>query len=319
MFLLSYSFIEPEDSLHLYHPSWLNVWESHSYNNALKSTGANGWGFKRFGMLKETYARDAARNTNYIAYIDAMEKVADQALHGLSTKERMMLFKSRTAFIYVDSWGESGTFETKISALHSSVIDTLPKNLVKKFSVRDVTCKIRGEKTSLTHAMRMAQDYLEWDVFDFVVVCGGHRAVPLLTFTAENMQTGRSDARARSIPGINITIERVGCFVFSLRESALRINCGHYHEDVTSVLNREVTGTTHQLDIMGFTEKKLRRLSDPYYPRNALNLTDIYGYSGCLTPALSWDYISRQSLNQGCMRTILPDNSGGCNYFDTWY
>ena len=33
----------------------------------------------------------------------------------------------------------------------------------------------------------MAQDYLAWDVFDFVVICGGYRAVPLLAFTAESM------------------------------------------------------------------------------------------------------------------------------------
>jgi hypothetical protein len=36
--------------IYLYYPSWLNVWESHSYNTALKTTGANGWRFKRFGI-----------------------------------------------------------------------------------------------------------------------------------------------------------------------------------------------------------------------------------------------------------------------------
>ncbi len=47
-------------------------------------------------------------------------------------KERMLLLKSRTAFIYIDSWGESGVFEYNISSLNLSTIDTLPKSLIKK-------------------------------------------------------------------------------------------------------------------------------------------------------------------------------------------
>jgi hypothetical protein len=53
MYLSSYSFIEPDEKLYLYYPGWLNVWESHSYNKALKATGASSWGFKRFGSTED--------------------------------------------------------------------------------------------------------------------------------------------------------------------------------------------------------------------------------------------------------------------------
>lgn len=145
MYLSSYSFMEPDEPFYLYYPSWLNVWESHSYNTALKTTGANGWRFKRFGSRREIYTREITRRPEHTPYINALDKVSDAALHSMSAKERMLLLKSRTAFIYIDSWGESGVFEYNISSLNLSTIDTLPKNLVKKFSISDVTCKVRGE------------------------------------------------------------------------------------------------------------------------------------------------------------------------------
>lgn len=145
MYLSSYSFMEPDEPFYLYYPSWLNVWESHSYNTALKTTGANGWRFKRFGSRSQIYTREITRRPEHTPYINAFDKVSDAALHSMSAKERMLLLKSRTAFIYIDSWGESGVFEYNISSLNLSTIDTLPKNLVKKFSISDVTCKIRGE------------------------------------------------------------------------------------------------------------------------------------------------------------------------------
>lgn len=73
------------------------------------------------------------------------------------------------------------------SALHIATIDTLPKNLLKKFSITEPTCKIRGEKQAFVQALRMAQDYLAWDVFDNVVICAAYRAIPVLVFSEEDV------------------------------------------------------------------------------------------------------------------------------------
>ena len=116
MFLSSFSLIEPEDKFYFYQPSWLNAWESHLFNKALKSTHANGWGLKRFGTQPELYAGEMIRNPQYQKYTDAMEQAADDALMALPAKERMKLLKQRTAFIYVDSWGNPGRL--KISPAH---------------------------------------------------------------------------------------------------------------------------------------------------------------------------------------------------------
>ena len=68
MYLSSFSLIEPEDKFYFYQPSWLNAWESHLFNKALKSTHANGWGLKRFGTQPELYAGEMIRNPQYQKY-----------------------------------------------------------------------------------------------------------------------------------------------------------------------------------------------------------------------------------------------------------
>ncbi|HGP0978451.1 TPA: ATP-binding protein [Klebsiella aerogenes] len=316
MYLSSYSFIEPDEPFYLYYPSWLNVWESHSYNTALKTTGANGWRFKRFGSRSEMYTREITRRPEHTPYINAFDKVSDAALHSMSAKERMLLLKSRTAFIYIDSWGESGVFEYNISSLNLSTIDTLPKNLVKKFSISDVTCKIRGEKFSLYQAMAMAQDYLAWDVFDFVVICGGYRAVPLLAFTAESMIQSEVKNKKRLIPGVNTSIERVGCFIFSKRKSGLKINCGPYIHTATNNPHLPGVENTDDIDIIAYVRGINKTKSSPH---TGIDLIARYGCSGCMTPALSWQYINQYALHNGCLRTVIPGVASGYAYFDTWY
>lgn len=319
MYLSSYAFVEPEEPIVVYYPSWLNVWESHAYNNALKSTNANSWGFRRFGISNDTYIREATRKANYIPYIDAFEKAADAALHELSAKERMQLLKSRTAFIYVDSWGEQGAFEYNISAMHSSTLDTLPKNLVKKFSVNNVTCKIRGEKNALMQAMRLAQDYLDWHVFDFVIICGGFRATPLLAFSIENMHSGYKEKRTQETPNINLSVERVGCFIFSKRESQLKINCGAYIRTDNEVPREGASFLNPDISVVSYAGRNRANLQITASPVKTLDLVNLYGDSGCLTPALSWQYITHRAMSEGCIRTIMPMHSGGYHYFDTWY
>ncbi|MEB8292588.1 ATP-binding protein [Klebsiella michiganensis] len=316
MHLLSFSLMEPETPLFLYSPGWLNVWEAYSYNIALKNTGANSWAFKRFGTREDAYHREIVNRTNYIDYISAIEKVSDSAMQTLSQKERMLMMKSRTAFIYVDSWGEAAGFEYDISTLHLSTIDTLPKNLVKKFSVDNVTCKIRGEKKALIQAMRLAQDYLSWDIFDFVIICGGYRAIPLLAFTAADINPRRKMKKTCKIPGMNLSIERVGCFIFSQTTGDLKINCGPYLSTDSSQYHKHHES---DIDLIAFSGGGCS--ITPFFnnPVEFLDLENKYGCSGCITPALSWHYIGQHAFNSGRMRTILSDCNDGLSYFDTWY
>jgi len=79
MYLSSFSLVEPEDKFYFYQPSWLNAWEAHLFNKALKSTHANGWGLKRFGTQPDLYPGEMIRNPHYQKYLEAMEKAADGA------------------------------------------------------------------------------------------------------------------------------------------------------------------------------------------------------------------------------------------------
>ncbi|RNT35932.1 ATP-binding protein [Klebsiella aerogenes] len=228
----------------------------------------------------------------------------------------MLLLKSRTAFIYIDSWGESGVFEYNISSLNLSTIDTLPKNIIKKFSINNVTCKIRGENYSLFQAMALAQDYLAWDVFDFVVICGGYRAVPLLAFTAESLRHCETKKPHKYVPGVNFSIERVGCFIFSRRESHLRVNCGPYIPNGPGSLFVSQSENNNDIDFIAYAGG-INKSKPP--SNNGIDLITRYGCSGCMTPALSWQYITQHALHNGCLRTVIPGVAGGYAYFDTWY
>lgn len=319
MYLSSFAITEPEESVYLFYPSWVNVWESHMYNRSLKSTHAHAWGFKRFGTTKTSYTREMIRTPEYKQYLDAMDNVCDAALHQLSAKARMQLMKSRTAFIYVDSWGESGPFEDISSALHTAMIDTLPKNLVKKFSVKDFTCKIRGEKQSLVQAMRVAQDYLDWDIFDNVVICAAFRAVPVLAMSEEDIVTDKKAARRKRDIRMNLCVERVGCFVFNNRDGEHQVNCGHYIIPTSDeVLHNDLLNLSAGVEHICYAGlRKSEPVRTLLARDNAMSLVDTYGGSGCMTPALSWVWLEQHGNIQGKIRTLVPDNFGGYTWFDT--
>ncbi|URQ62124.1 ATP-binding protein [Pantoea alhagi] len=320
-YLSSFAVIEPDDRFYRYHPSWLNVWESHLYNRAIKATNAQGWFFKRFGCDKALYAREMIRKPACIDYIEATEQAADQALQQLAAKERMRLMKSRTAFICVDAWGESGLFENITSALHVTMLDSLPKNLLKKFSVKEFTCKVRGEQHAFMQALRMAQDYLSWDIFDFVVISAAYRAIPPLVFsTAENTaQAENPDIK------MNFSVERAGCFIFSQQESALQIACGNYLFPDSNLLTLDrLCGDAdiERLAIAGLSYNLPERDSANKPGASAaeiIRLSEKYGDSGCLSPALSWLYLERHRCRSGKMRTVMPGAMGSYHYFDTRY
>lgn len=321
MYLSSFSLLEPDENFYFYAPHWLNAWEAYLYNQALKSTSASGWAFKRFGTDKDTYEREMIRKPRYIDYLESMEQAADAALQQMTPRDRMLLLKSRAAFIYIDAWGESSVFENITSALHTSTIDTLPKNILKKFSIKNVTCKVRGEKFSLIQAMQLAQDYLHWQVFDFVIICGAYRAIPVLVFSDEDTLAIKGSVKSKQKNGVQLSVERTGCFIFSLRESGLRVSCGKYiaHGNVDDI-QREMTKDLSEDDLLTFSGRKENMMRiKPQNCINVVDLNDIYGASGCFTPALSWEYLLNKTHPEKKMRTILSDNFGGYSYFDTLF
>lgn len=103
------------------------------YERGLYGTRANGWGLKRFGVENDIYAPERIRNPQYMPYLEAMEQVTDSALQQMPTKERMKLMKSRTAFIYADSWGESGPFEKFPVRCISPLLIRFPRIYLKVF------------------------------------------------------------------------------------------------------------------------------------------------------------------------------------------
>ncbi|WP_232045009.1 MULTISPECIES: ATP-binding protein [Kosakonia] len=318
MYLNAFAMTEPEDDFYIYSPGWLNVWESHLYNQALKATAKRGWGFKRFGTSKAVYAGEMVRKPDYIHYIEALEQAAERALQSLGAKERMLLLKSRTAFIYVDAWGESAIFENISSALHTSTIDTLPKNLLKKFAIKDVSCKMRGEKLSLIAAMRSAQDYLCWNTFDFVVVCAAWRAIPLLLFSEAALAGEAGNRRAQQVSGIHLSVERAGCFIFSRRAGGISVRCGNYHSwQDGAQTQRERYKNASDIVLFAHTGPTTHPI-EPEQAVNMLDLSAIFGSSGCLTPALSWEYLQQHVPRGTKIRTIVKDSFGGSTWFDSW-
>ncbi len=264
-----------------------------------------GWGFKRFGIAPDIYAREAVRKPAGKPYIEAMERAADAALQQLGTKEKMLLIRSRTAFIYASAWGETGIFENSSGALWQPGFDTLPKILSRKFPVKAFTSTLRGEKQALMNALRLAQDYINWQVFDYVVICCAWRAIPALVFSEEQHGAGPENL----VDGIPISVERVGCFIFGERAaSGLKVECGRY------VAAGQPGATDDDISLYAYTERGAPAAGVP-----AVNLADIYGASGCMTPALSWIYLEQNGLAQGKMRTIVSDCGGGYHYFDTGY
>lgn len=319
IFLNAFAITEPDDDFYIYSPGWLNVWESHLYNQALDATAKRGWGFKRFGTSKTVYTREMVRKPDYIHYIEALEQAAERALQSLGAKKRMLLLKSRTAFLYVDAWGESAIFENISSALHTSTIDTLPKNLLKKFAIKEVSCKMRGEKLSLIAAMRLAQDYLSWNIFDFVVVCAAWRAIPLLVFSEAALAGEAGKRRAQKKSGIHLSVERAGCFIFSRRAGGISVRCGNYlswQDDAQT--QRELYETASGIDLFAQTDATPRRQVSEQ-AANALDLSAMFGASGCLTPALSWEYLQRKAGRREKIRTIVNDSFGGSAWFDSWF
>lgn len=317
MYLSSYALIEPEDKFYLYYPGWLNVWESHLYKNSLSDSATDGWFFKRFGTSRDMYAREMIRKPHYISYIKAIEDAADRALQNLVPRERMYLLKSRTAFIYVDAWGESAVFENISSTLHSFYIDTLPKNILKKFSINDLTCKLRGEKQAFMQALRITQDYIYSGAFDFIIICAAYRAIPFLVFS-DNVMTKKKKQHSN----INFAVERVGCFIFSSYESSLKVKCGHYLRvaDNNPGIIHALTSESFGIDYFAcaWMEQNIKQeKSTAKY--NMIDLVALYGNSGCMMPTLGWEYIKQRGLISGVMRTICADNFGGYNFFDSWY
>lgn len=331
--IAAFSIYEPTKPLIPFIPSWYNVWESHMFNKANKKTGHDSWCFKRYGINYDIYLREGLRKTSYRPYIHAMEQAFDDAYSQLNHKQQNILKKERNGLIYVDSWGELSVFEKIDSWRDAYTLNIIPKSIIKKFGIKDFSCKVRGERNGLMSALLLAQNLLNSNQLDNVFIYGGFRAIPILVFTEIERQP---KVRKTGNPLINnsISVERTSCLILNKKnDSNTSIYVNRYfslsedkRESINILLknwNDCIGENTHSIysaflptyeyiDIQNKSFNKLIPDVD-YYTLNTM-----YGDSGFLTPALMLnhlDFIKNQS-SHNIMTTI--DGERGVWLLDCW-
>ncbi|MFN6887144.1 ATP-binding protein, partial [Proteus mirabilis] len=75
-------------------------------------------------------------------YLSAIEHVVDHAVGQLDTKSQFLLKKERNGLIYIDAWGELTAFEQIDSLRDVFTLNIIPRNIVKKYSIKNFSCKI---------------------------------------------------------------------------------------------------------------------------------------------------------------------------------
>lgn len=273
--LASFSLLEPESESKAFEPSWYNVWEAFLYQKAMRKQHIAKWYFKRFGVDESITHGEAVRKTHYREWLNILEKSGKLALDKLHQQEAFTLKTARNALLYVDSWGEITALEETGSWRDAFSIDILPKSLVKLYGARDYTCKIRGERSSLLNAFILAEQLLNSDTVDNVIVCGQFRAFPVLVLSEIDKPQHRaaffspsSAFRLRSLSsnlldkfkqyaqtsvrifGLSseypvternspVSVERVGCFIF--KKHSHSVNHRTAHNNLSSTVNSNKT------------------------------------------------------------------------------
>ena len=146
-----------------------------------------------------------------------------------------------------------------------------------------------------------------------MVICAAYRAIPILVFSDEDISLKWGEKRRDKAEDVNLTVERAGCFIFSQQESAIRVKGGQY----VMADAIEHTQVPEQIAFSGLRKDLLSRSALP--ANNTLDLVDLYGASGCLTPALSFAWLKQHADFSGRLRTIVPDKQFGYSYFDIEY
>ncbi|MBP6081505.1 MAG: ATP-binding protein [Providencia sp.] len=327
MSIAAFSMCEPDEPIMPFVPSWYNVWESHMLNLANKRTGSCHWAFRRYGVNHKIYPNEGIRNASYRPYLHSMERSCDYAVSKLNIRNKLSLRKGNNGFIYVESWGEISTFEDISSWRDSFNINIVPKSILKKYGIRGFSCKVRGERNGLMSALLLAQDLLSCNEFDNIFICGAFRAIPVLVFSEIENQPKNLLKRLNDTNN-QISVERTGCLILNKEKNNHMQICvrdyfilpkgnrkaSDYLSDIwkqclnsgAKSLFTTALPTVEFRKIQRFAFKKLGKRIEFH------QLNDIYGDSGCMMPALMWEYLSHvQPTNSYHAMTVIDGDRGG--------
>ncbi|QHA89483.1 ATP-binding protein [Serratia rhizosphaerae] len=329
--LAGFSLLEPDTLLQRFQPTWFNVWEASLYKKANAKAGSRQWLLRRFGIDAAMLPAEALRKTNYRDWLNGLGDACHQAVAQLGTKGEFQLRHERNALLYVDAWGETTTFEEVNSWRDALSVDILPKNIVRDYGINGFSGKLRGERNGLMSALLIAQDMLNSDLSDNVIICGHFRSIPVLVFSEmQRYARTRSGALANS----QASVERLGCLI--LKKNApggpwlhlsryLRLPDGQRQaaQYLADSWLQHCGANTRQ--ILGVTPPAgaLRQLQQQAFDRLPVTLAhqalnDLYGDSGCMNPALFWRYLQQFPMPLGHALLNVLDGQGGAWLLESW-
>lgn len=330
--LVGFSLLEPRTAMQRFSPSWYNVWEAWLHKKANAKTGSSQWLFRRFGIDSEMLPEEAVRKANYRDWLNGLSDASAQAVAQLGSKGQFRLRHERNALIYVDSWGETSVFEGVNSWRDSLSVDILPKNIVRDYGIKDFTCKMRGERNGLMNALRVAQDCLNSNMVDNVIICGQFRSFPVLVFS-ETQRFPSSSERGPVPANSQFSVERVGCLILNKQPGqGIALHLSDYRNlpgsppqraELLASLCKEYLGTQTQA-VLGITPPALsfRALQRQAFEQLSSSLacvalSEMYGDSGCMNPALAWQYLQQNSITGHSLLSVL-DGEGGAWLLENW-
>jgi hypothetical protein len=329
--LVGFALLEPSGPMQRFVPSWFNVWEASLYRQANARAGSRQWLLRRFGIDAAMLPAEALRKANYRDWLNGLSAACVQAVAQLGSKGEFRLRHERNALLYVDSWGETSVFEGVNSWRDSLSVDILPKNIVRDYGINGFTCKLRGERNGLMTALQVAQDCLNSDMADNVIICGQFRSIPVLAFSeAQRFAAARGNAPANS----QVCVERVGCLILKKAPSeGVALHLSDYLRLPASPRRGGELLADHWQPYLGSNTREvlgvtppstaLRQLQQHAFARLpsslvAQSLSDSYGDSGCLNPALAWRYLQQSSAQPGHRLLSVLDGQGGAWLLENW-
>ncbi|TQI80546.1 hypothetical protein FHU10_4583 [Serratia fonticola] len=331
--LVGFSLLEPRLPMQRFSPSWYNVWEAWWHKKANAKAGSQRWLFKRFGVDGETLPEEALRKANYRDWLNGLSAACTQAVAQLGSKGEFRLKHERNALIYVDSWGETSVFEGVNSWRDSLSVDILPKNIVRDYGIKDFTCKLRGERNGLMNALRVAQDCLNSQMADNVIICGQFRSFPVLVFS-ETQRFPASRRRGATPANSQFSVERVGCMILKKSPGqGVALHLSDYMVLPSSPQQRAVLLADRCKQYIGADTRAVLGVSPPALSFRDLQrqafeqlpsslacvpLSDIYGDSGCMNPALAWQYLQQNPIAAGHSLLSVLDGEGGAWLLENW-
>lgn len=329
--LVGFALLEPKAPMRRFMPSWFNVWEAAQHKKANVRAGSRQWLFRRFGVDDAMLSTEALRKANYRDWLNGLSAACTQAVAQLGAKGEFRLRHERNALLYVDSWGEISVFEGVNSWRDTLSVDILPKNIVRDYGIHGFTCKLRGERNGLMTAIRVAQDCLNGDMADNIIICAQFRSIPVLTLS-ENPRFTRAHGRAPS--NSQVSVERVGCMILKKAPGrGITLHLSDYlrlpsslRQGATLLAERwqqHIGANTREVLSVTPPAMALRQLQQHAFARLPVtlaqqSLSEIYGDSGCMNPALAWRYLQQSAPQAGHRLLNVLDGQGGAWLLENW-